>query len=462
MQGKSKNKKKVSAKRLKQLKRECANCTTSKQFQNIAVDLVKTIHHFFPDLSKQLLSLNDPRKGYHYNIEEIVFAGIAMFIFKCGSRNAMDAFAKKSPKFKKNYFKAFGHRLPDMDTVALVFDSLLPEELERLKKQLVSRLLKKKVFDKWRFKGHVVIAVDGTGIVSFDHQHCEQCIKKVSKNGKTTWMHNVLEAKLVTNNGFSISLCTQWIENPTEGYNKQDCEKKAFERLARKLKDSFPHLSICICADGLYPNNTFFNICQNFRWKYIVTLKDGNLKTMWRKIRQMQPQSLIVPADNRKQTPLQEYQWLNAIEVNGHIHNWIELKETSTDKKNNPVIKRFVHLTNITITPRDATLISSTGRLRWLIENQGFDIQKNHGYNICHKYSRCSYPAMKNFYQCCQIAHMFNQLTELSKTTQSLLRDKTTLTFLWDYLLWTMAIGHINKAKIEYVKNHRTQIQFLT
>jgi hypothetical protein len=423
--------------------------------------LVKTIHHFFPDLASRLSSIDDPRLHFHYSIDEVIFAGIAMFLFKCGSRNVLDTFAKTSPKFKKNYRKAFGRRLPDMDTVAIIFDQLLPSELERLKSELVSHLLEKKVFDKWRFQGNVVIAIDGTGIVSFDHEHCEHCIKKKSKKGKTTWMHYVLEAKIVTDNGFSISLCTEWIENPGKEYNKQDCERKAFERLARKLKENFPRLAICICADGLYPNNTFFGICHRYGWKYIVTLKDGNLKSLWKKIRLQNRQALVIPQDNN-QKPRQEFQWINNIEVNGYVHNWIELNESVTDKQKIVAKQRFVHLTNINITHQDAPGISHAGRLRWKIENQGFDAQKNHGYNIGHKYCRKSYNGLKNFYQCCQIAHMFNQLTELSKTIQSLLIDKTSLTFLWEYLRWSMALGHINAAQIEYVKSHRTQIQFTT
>ena len=67
----------------------------------------------------------------------------------------------------------------------------------------------------------------------------------------------MLEAKLVFTNGFSISLGTQWIENPKE-YDKQDCELKAFKRLAVKLKKWFPRLPICILADRQVSKSTVF------------------------------------------------------------------------------------------------------------------------------------------------------------------------------------------------------------
>ncbi|MCX7112456.1 MAG: hypothetical protein NTX45_20475 [Proteobacteria bacterium] len=63
-----------------------------------------------------------------------------------------------------------------------------------------------------------------------------------------------MEARLVTPNGFSVSIATEWIENP-EGveYDKQDCERKGFARLAATLQEVCPRLPMLILADGLYP-----------------------------------------------------------------------------------------------------------------------------------------------------------------------------------------------------------------
>jgi len=51
-------------------------------------------------------------------------------------------------------------------------------------------------------------------------------------------------------------------------------------QLVAKIKKYFPRLPICILEDGLYPNNTVFDICVKNDWKFIITLKDGNLKTI--------------------------------------------------------------------------------------------------------------------------------------------------------------------------------------
>ena len=55
---------------------------------------------------------------------------------------------------------------------------------------------------------------------------------------------------------------------------KQDCESKAFKRLAEKLKMKFPRLPICIVADGLYVSDPVIQICKDNHWDYIIRYKD--------------------------------------------------------------------------------------------------------------------------------------------------------------------------------------------
>ena len=59
--------------------------------------------------------------------------------------------------------------------------------------------------------------------------------------------------------------------------------------------------------------------------------------------------------------------------------------------------------------------IGHAGRLRWKIENEGFNTQKNGDYQLEHKYCRKSYNGMKNYYTLLQLAHAINQLIEKGK-----------------------------------------------
>ena len=181
----------------------------------------------FDDLRKII----DPRKNPEYGISEIITACIALFIFKEGSRNAFNN-DRAEGNFKGNFKKIFNMKLPHMDTVDSVYRKLEEENgLEKIKTQMVKTLLSRKTLHKFRFlKKYFLVAVDGTGVCSYNERHCEHCLTQTStKTGKIKYFHNVLEAKIVCGNGFSISVATEWIENPEGDFDKQDFVKVLLE-----------------------------------------------------------------------------------------------------------------------------------------------------------------------------------------------------------------------------------------
>ena len=56
-------------------------------------------------------------------------------------------------------------------------------------------------------------------------------------------------------------------------------------------------------------------------------------------------------------------------------------------------------------------LANEGGRIRWKIENEGFNVQKNGGYDLEHAYTTDPV-ASKIFYYLLQIAHLITQLIE--------------------------------------------------
>ena len=355
--------------------------------------------------------------------------------------------------------------MPHLDTVHHVLCRLPDTELEQLKHTLVKTLLEKKVLYKYRlFERWFVVAVDATGVVSFSERHCEHCLHRTSKRGKTTYFHQVLEAKLITASGLAISLATEWIVNPDGEYDKQDCERTALVRLAAQLKQQYPRLPICLTADGLYPSEGFFELCRQNEWAFILTFQDGNLPTVWEDIQGLLPRTPAQCLHERRYHGTtvidQTFRWLNHLDYRGHTGAWLECVEVVTPpKKGKPPQSRFVHLTNLTVTARTVRTLSRTGRLRWKIENEGFNTQKHLGYGLEHKYARVSWQAAKNYYQCLQIGHLLNQLTILSTTFQVHLQGKMTCRHLWICLLAFLLEGHLSQNPFDALAQQRFQIR---
>lgn len=446
--------KKRSAKRIEknrlikiaQIKKESkekhkTNKIKKQKGKNLLYQIFLVVNKHFPDLYERLREIKDCRRKSEYELIELLVACIAMFIFKEGSRNAYNN-DRDSEKFEKNYRKVFKLRLPHMDTVNNVMLKLNEQELEKLKKDMLKIILRKKILHRFRLQNSwFIVAIDGTGIISSNKRHCEHCSTKTYKNGKVTYYHTVLEAKLVCSNGFALSLETEWSDNSYNNNNKQDCESKAFIRLAENLKKNYPRLPICIVADGLYPNQTFFNICEKNNWNYVVTLKDGNLKTVWKEIESTfqrhneNKRSVICPKSGNNRIS-QNYRWLNGLCYKRFKISWLECVETVKNAKTGKTTKTcFTHICSLSVSRATIREISATGRLRWKIENEGFNTQKNQGYNLEHRYSRNNMRAGKNYYQCMQIAHLINQLVELSKICKAMLCSKITIKHIWKLLI---------------------------
>ena len=84
--------------------------------QAVLYELFKTIHHFFPDLLERLRQVEDCRQKANYTLVEILLAAIRLFVFRQGSRNALNN-KRAEKKFKQHYERLFKLRLPHLDTV---------------------------------------------------------------------------------------------------------------------------------------------------------------------------------------------------------------------------------------------------------------------------------------------------------------------------------------------------------
>ena len=342
---------------------------------------------------------------------------------------------------------------------------------------MVKKLLERKTFHSSRYRGKwFCIAIDASSVGSYDHKRDEQCLHTTSKNGKVTYFHAALEARLVTPQGFSVSIATVWIENPEGGeYDKQDCERKAFTRMAEKLKTLYPRLPILILADGLYPYEGFFAICKANNWAFCVTFKDGNLPSVWSQANGFAPSQL---SNNHSEKSLlaggktigQEFRWVTGLDYHGHALNYLECVETVSPANSDtpgakPKITRFAHITNLPVNDRNIIGTSQVGRLRWKIENEGFNTLKNGGYGMEHQYARKSYTALKNYFEFMQMAHLIHQLMTLNTRFQeNFMRapNHPTLKDLWAKLVSAMGGPDFDEQELKQRINTRQQFRFAT
>lgn len=390
---------------------------------------VKTVDHFVPTFWSALSQVPDHRDPTRivYPIEEELLVGILMFMVKLGCRRNIK-YKLNTPAFVNNIQRIgkevyanipFPDALFHGDTLNYLLKGIEPDAIHQLRKLVIHRLLRKRCLEDGRLLGlYYTIAVDGTGHLAFAARHCEHCLKRTIQ-GVTFYLHQALEAKLVLPEmGMALSVGTEFIENEREDVSKQDCELKAFYRLARRLKGDFSQLSICLLMDSLYAAKPVMELCERNRWHFLVTFKEGSAPAVfedYEALLKLAPDSKIKDED-RETAAGQTYRWVNRVDWNGQPVHVLENLETTRQGK-----KRFVWVSSIEVNADNVRKLAQKGeggRCRWMIEN-GFNIQKNGGYGLEHAFSESDW-AMKNFYLLMQIGHIFNQLMEKG----SLLRER--------------------------------------
>ena len=370
-----------------------------------------------------------------YSRRFLVWWGLLLFLCKLGRARQLD-FQLRDPEtlVLPNVNGLAGteqESLPVYGTLAHFLGHVGSAALGQLRTGMIRQLIRNKVLDEDRLMGAFVIVSDGSGHVSFHHRHCPHCLTQTQ--GETTYyFHQVLEAKLVTASGLALSVGSEFIDNrhfdgATQASRerlKQDCERKAFARLASQLKRDFPQTPLCLAADALMACGPVLQTCQDNHWHYVLTFKEGSLPAVWADFQgllKLCPQQV-----RRLRTPDRrdlEYRWVNGLsyvddQSRTHTFNAIQCVQTEAGQRTT-----FAWITDWLLTPENVvTIAENGGRNRWTIENQGFNTQKNGGYELEHVYGQ-SEDLLKCFYLLLQIAHLILQLVERGSLLQRTARQ---------------------------------------
>jgi hypothetical protein len=393
--------------------------------QQIALiqSLLVTVQHFFGGFGRLFRSVSDPRHPDYitYPLPAVLAAGVLLFVLRLGARRQVTLLLRQNGPSRAKFQALFDvATVPHGDTLEATFERLQVPEVQAVVTTTVETLIRRKVLYPYRLCGrYFLVTIDGTGMLTFPERHCAQCLT-MTHGGHTTYSHPILEAKLVTHAGLVFSVLTEFIENPSQYPSKQDCELTAFYRLADRLKQRFPRLPICLLLDGLFAGGPTFAICAKYDWPYLIVLREADLPAVQEEFYALLKEA---PANHLRFQPADQYQtvqdfaWVNDIayvdaEHHAHTVAVIRCLETKPDAKTGPTTTRFTWITNFAVDSSNVLeLANHGGRLRWKIENEGFNVQKHGGYALQHIFTHHPISA-KVFYLLLQLAHTLAQLIE--------------------------------------------------
>ena len=314
-------------------------------------------------------------------------------------------------------------KVPHGDTVRDLYVQLDEPSVEEKVLRFVEVLINAKVLYPWRLLDtYYTVAFDATQIFCYAQRHCPHCLTKV-KNGQTLYYHYMLQASIVTPVGLVFPLMSEPIvnadacEQDSAQKRKQDCETKAFYRLAPRLAKRFPRLPLALLMDGLYPTGPVFTLCNKHGWKFLIGLSDDQLVSVneeFHALVKMGPQNACSRDTGKDGAIHQDLVWANDIayqdtQKKSHTLGVLQCRETKPGDQDTVT---FRWVTNFRVSEDNATrLANNGGRMRWKTENEVFNVQKNNGFELEHVYAK-DLNAAKIFHHLLQFAFILSQLIE--------------------------------------------------
>jgi len=413
-----------------------------KARQDATTEHVRVFRAKLPLLLKRLSRIKDPRnpeKIKHRHTLLMIY-GILTFVFQMASRREANREMTR-PMFMENLSLLFPELedLPHNDTLMRLLARIEVNEIESTLIELVRKLIRNKKFLRYLVDNRYPIAIDGTQKCVRDVLWSEECLEREVGKGDDThtqYYVYVLEASLAFAGGMTIPLMSEFLSY-TQGdtdTKRQDCEQKAFKRLAKRLQDNFGHLPIMVLLDGLYPNGPIMELCRKNKWDFMIVLQDKSLKSVWEEYEGLKK----LDGKNRFNTTWgnrrQSFTWVNGIEYHYGAHDrkrqivhvvvceesWEEIARDSAEVVTNK--SRHAWISGKPLNRSNVHERCNLGaRHRWDIES-GILVEKRHGYHYEHVFSY-NWNAMKGYHYLMRLGHLINVLALYSERLVKMVRE---------------------------------------
>jgi hypothetical protein len=450
--------------------------------QQTVEEQLRVYRSLLPGLLRRLGKIPDPRNPLliRHKLTVLLLYGIVMFGYQLTSRREANR-TMSLPQYWENLQLLFPEleSLPHGDTLARLLARIEVDQIQESLITLVQQLIRKKKFSRYLISGAYPIAVDGTQKLKRDWLCSEPCLERQvqrkqedgTSGTRPQYYVYVLEAKLALANGMTIPLFSEFLDYRAgdQEENKQDCEQKAFCRLAERLKEYFPRLPILLLLDGLYASGPVVEWCRRYHWQFMIVLQDQELPSVWEEFRglgQLQRQNQLRRNWGNRQ---QRFRWVNEIEYRYgeqerkkqmlHVvlceESWEELDVDSPE-----VVQKTARHAWISSAPLSRENVHERcnlgARHRWGIE-EGILVEKHHGYQYEHSYSY-NWEALRGYHFLMHIAHLLNILVQNSARLVRLVRSWG-LRGLVQFLRVTCSGSWLDAARIRQLQACPCQIR---
>lgn len=353
-------------------------------------------------------------------LDDALMSAFAMFSLKDPSLLAFEHRRQDEPE---SLHGVYGVGVIPSDThMRTILDEIVPTLIRRPFRSVFHQLQRGKVLPRMTcLGGHLLLAIDGTGIHSSENIGADYCLTKKRRNGKIEYHLQMVTGAFVSPDCKEVlPICPELIRRQ-DGSTKNDSEQNATKRLLADFRREHPHLKVIVTEDGLSANAPHIKDLKAHDCRFILAAKPGDHVFLFNLIDEAAKRGelteLILP-DSKDEDKVHVFRFINSVPLNKVSQdelrvNFLEHWEVETKDGEVKVCNRFSWVTDLEITPDNVMEIMRCGRARWRIENETFNTLKNQGYNLGHNYGLGKKHLSAVFMHLMMLAFLVDQVQQL-------------------------------------------------
>jgi hypothetical protein len=283
------------------------------------------------------------------------------------------------------------------------------------------------------------VALDGSEYFRSTQVQCSHCLRQPDSEGRVHYSHLIVGATLVRAGSHQVvPIDVEEVRNATAESAPQDCELTAAKRLLARLRREHPQMAQIVIGDDLYSHVPFVEQLQQQRQHYVLVAKPSSHPTLV---------AATAAAEGTAQS--QTGQWSEGPGAQQRAYTYrlvrqVPLALESAVRVNflevwerhigGELLYHNSWITDLEVDATNLALVVQIGRTRWKIENEQFNVHKNHGYDLTHNYGHGQQTLSMVFYLLNLLAYVTHVVLALGDRLYQRCRAQESRRELWNAL----------------------------
>ena len=385
-----------------------------------------------------------------YSLHDTLLSGFAMMFFQYPS---LLEFQRKMQQRRGrcNLETIFGvTQVPSDTQMRDILDGVAPELLRPLLPVLFEKMRRvgwakefKSTVPSGEHQGdYYTLMLDGTDYFHSTEIQCPGCVQQRDGGGQVHFRHTVVSATLVKAGSHRVFPLDVEEVRTSDGQEKQDCELQAAKRLIDRLRQEHPQMALLVGGDDLYCHEPFIMQLRQQHLHHVLVCKPDSHREVYTWVADLDRLAACEtgqwhegPACRRR---FFTYRIARAVPLTTSRRVWGTLVEVWEHDQTGKLLYHNAWFTDLEVDAANVAVVVRIGRSRWKIENEQFNVQKNHGYELEHNYGHGQHTLSMVFYLLNLLAFVAHVILERGDQLYQRCLATTSRRELWHTLRTTM------------------------